>query len=75
MKKKYRDINDEVNTLLKKGLFLAQVFSIAGQKELAKQILATTSQCAYLRIQTSGLQTELREFWNDKKALAGNGGL
>lgn len=72
MDQKYIDINDEVNKLLKNGLILAEGMTEIGREDLATWILKTTSETAYLRLKSSGLQDELRKFWLDKKALAHN---
>ena len=72
MNKKYIEINNEINKLLQSGLRLAMQYEQEGKKKEAVLILKITSEVATKRIQSSGLQVALTEFWNDKKALANN---
>lgn len=69
MNTKMIEINNEVNRVLTNGLKVAMNLEKKGQKEEADLVLKITSDIATRRIQESGLQEALTEFWNDKKAL------
>lgn len=70
MNTKMIEINNEVNRFLQSGLKLAQRYEKQGQKEEARLILRITSDVVHKRIQSSGLQESLTEFWNNKKGIA-----
>jgi hypothetical protein len=72
MNQKFIKINNEVNKLLRNGLELALLMEEMGRKDLADFVIAETSKTAKERIDASGLQLELRKFWNDKYALSQN---
>jgi hypothetical protein len=72
MNTKYLKINKEVNEMLFNALVASQVFEKLGNLELSRAILSTASKQAELRINTSGLNVALRDFWADKRALSEN---
>lgn len=70
MDKKMLKVNQEVNTLLRKGLELAMQYEKKGKNDEATLIIQITSAIAYKRMLTSGLIKTIKEFWMDKKGMA-----
>ena len=69
MNNKMIKVNNEVNILLQNALKVAKKYEAIGELDTAEAVLAITSKMVHQRIQTSGLQEALHEFWQDKHAL------
>ncbi len=65
----HKQVNKEVDDLLRIGLEASESLSKAGKKELAIEILRTTSVVAHNYMIATGLQEALTEFWKEKKGL------
>jgi len=65
------EINNEVNKLLQSGLKLALNYEKQGKCEEARLVLAITSNIAIKRMETSGLNQAIKDFWQDEKTLIG----